>query len=447
MATTIKTRILNRIDLYENWITNNPTPLNGEICIVVVPAETGAVVQEPATLIKVGDGTTPFADLPYLSAVAGDVHDWAKAANKPGYNAGEIAGIDAYIANYVNEQMGISVDTDTLYQMVKVDAYTYKLQSKGKTDETWVDVDGGEISIPAYDDAALISRIGALETLVGSETVAAQIAAQIAALELANTYEVKGTAEAKIAELNLPGTYEAKGAAAAVDAKLTAEVTRASEAEAALSARIVPVETFMAAAELDGEGSSVIDTLKEIQEYIKSDETGAAEMLAAINKNSVDVETILNDYLTSEDRYDDSSLIARIEASEGEIDALQAASASQAGLISALQSQMATKVTAEEGKSLISDALIAKLEGMNADGEANVLVGIQVAGVDVAIDESKKANITVASAGKAGVVKSSAAENGVSVAGDGTMFVNNISISKLTQGEDEELILSGGSSL
>ena len=42
---TFNTRIQNKIDTYQNWFNNNPTPLYGEICIVVVPADTNAVVQ------------------------------------------------------------------------------------------------------------------------------------------------------------------------------------------------------------------------------------------------------------------------------------------------------------------------------------------------------------------------------------------------------------------
>lgn len=64
MATkTLKTRIQLKYDTYANWTTNNPTPLAGELCVVVVPAAAGAVAQEPAILFKVGDGTTPFNTL------------------------------------------------------------------------------------------------------------------------------------------------------------------------------------------------------------------------------------------------------------------------------------------------------------------------------------------------------------------------------------------------
>lgn len=59
------TRISLKYDTYENWQTNNPVLLAGEVAITVVPAETGAVVSEPAVLFKVGDGTSTYSKLQF----------------------------------------------------------------------------------------------------------------------------------------------------------------------------------------------------------------------------------------------------------------------------------------------------------------------------------------------------------------------------------------------
>lgn len=57
MATrTLNTRIQLKCDEHANWIENDPILLSGEIAIDVIPADTSAVVQEPAILLKVGDG-------------------------------------------------------------------------------------------------------------------------------------------------------------------------------------------------------------------------------------------------------------------------------------------------------------------------------------------------------------------------------------------------------
>lgn len=186
-----------RGDTLNNWSTKNPVLAEREPAIVMIPADSGSGLNEPAVLLKIGDGTTAFNDLGYVSAIAGDVPAWAKEATKPTYNADEITGIDTYIANYVNEQMGISVDTDTQYTIVAVEgnAYQYKLMSKSKADTQYT-TEVAVIDIPKYDDTALANRVGSLEGLVGNTAVSAQIAAAIEALKLADTYEAKGAAAA-----------------------------------------------------------------------------------------------------------------------------------------------------------------------------------------------------------------------------------------------------------
>ena len=111
MATkTFNTRIRNKIDTFANWTKNDPVLLNGEIGIVVVPASTGAVQQEPAILIKIGDGTKKFSELEFISSKAADVYGWAKAATKPTYAASEISGLSDYISGQIQ-------DTDTQYKI------------------------------------------------------------------------------------------------------------------------------------------------------------------------------------------------------------------------------------------------------------------------------------------------------------------------------------------
>lgn len=96
---TLNTRLVSRHDTYTNWITVNPILLNGEIAVVTVPADTGSGLNEPSTLLKVGDGSTAFADLPWLSGIAGDVADWAKATSKPSYTINEITGLSEALEN------------------------------------------------------------------------------------------------------------------------------------------------------------------------------------------------------------------------------------------------------------------------------------------------------------------------------------------------------------
>ena len=145
MATKdLKARLKLKYDLYANWITNDPVLLAGEAAIAVVPADTGAVVQEPCILIKIGDGTKKFSQLPFVSGIAADVYNWAKAATKPSYTAEEISGLDAYISGKVQ-------DTNTTYKIEvdttnprKFQLYKHELS---EAPGTWTAV-GEPITIP-----------------------------------------------------------------------------------------------------------------------------------------------------------------------------------------------------------------------------------------------------------------------------------------------------------
>lgn len=79
MATNqIKTRILNKIDSYSNWIAEGAVVLKkGEIGIAQISTGDGQLTP-PAIGIKVGDGSTPYAQLPWIQAIAGDVTAWCK---------------------------------------------------------------------------------------------------------------------------------------------------------------------------------------------------------------------------------------------------------------------------------------------------------------------------------------------------------------------------------
>lgn len=92
--TTLSARIKIRYDTYANWTSYNPTLMLGEMAIVEIgPAvqdDDGVPTNPPTLLLKVGDGTTPFNNLGWVSALAADVYEWAKGAQKPVYDYEEI---------------------------------------------------------------------------------------------------------------------------------------------------------------------------------------------------------------------------------------------------------------------------------------------------------------------------------------------------------------------
>ena len=133
MATkSIITRIKNKVDSLSAWQSYTGTLLNGEIAVVRVP--TGTSYTNPVTgksepvielLMKVGDGSTAFASLPWLSAKASDVYNWAKletATDIPVTINGTASTLGAYLAKVDTNTANIaSNDVDIGNLTAKVD--------------------------------------------------------------------------------------------------------------------------------------------------------------------------------------------------------------------------------------------------------------------------------------------------------------------------------------
>lgn len=92
----------------------------------------------------------------------------------------------------------------------------------------------------------------------------------------------------------------------------------------------------------------------------------------------------------------------------------------------------------------MSADMFLKLSNIEADAQKNVVVGALI-GTDVAeINADKRIVVPVATAEKFGTVKSAADNNKVAVGEDGTMTINNVGVSKLTNEEGTELVLNCG---
>lgn len=113
--------------------------------------------------------------------------------------------------------------------------------------------------------------------------------------------------------------------------------------------------------------------------------------------------------------------------------------------IAGLTDALAGKVDAEDGYRLISETELERIADIESGAQVNVLEGVQVNGTLLEIVD-KKVNIPVASTTVLGLVMSSAAENKIAVAEDGTMEVNSVNVSKLVQSTGDVLVLDGGAS-
>ncbi|MBQ8829953.1 MAG: hypothetical protein IJ022_07685 [Burkholderiaceae bacterium] len=153
-----------KYDSYTNWTTNNPKLKKGEMAIAVIATGEKSDSQEvgsvsiPQVLIKFGNGSSNYNDLPFASARAADVYSWAKQSEED---------FKEFLENFIGNEMGIDIDTDTQYKIVKgSNDYTYKLQSKAKDATTWTDVSGSSFTIPEYNDTELRGKINAAQTQI-----------------------------------------------------------------------------------------------------------------------------------------------------------------------------------------------------------------------------------------------------------------------------------------
>lgn len=205
------------------------------------------------------------------------------------------------------------------------------------------------------------------------------------------------------------------------------------------------------------------DTLKEMSDWISSHSESAAAMNSAIQQNAADI-------LNKVDKVEGSRLMTEAEGTklagietgaqvnaidgvaegelvispEGKVLSIVAVAQTK---VTGLADALAGKVDAEEGKGLSENdyttAEKEKLAGIAAGADANVLEVIKINGTALQISE-KAADIPIATAEALGVVKSSTAENKVTVESDGTMTVNTLNISKLVQTDGDLLVLDGG---
>lgn len=222
-----------------------------------------------------------------------------------------------------------------------------------KADQNTADIETLEGKVAAleegtYDDTEVRGLIGAnadaidaLEEAHATDKNALEDAIALKADQTALD-AVSGVANAAATKTALEEEVNrARGEEARIEGLVTAEAERAAGVESGLEGRIETMEAFWEAAKADGDEGNVIDTLKEIQDYIVGDETGASEMLAAINKNKDDIANhVATDHnFAAADATLKSELEAKIDAKAdgsavtelaGKVGELEAASATHA---------------------------------------------------------------------------------------------------------------------
>lgn len=296
-----QTRIQLKYDTYANWSTNNPVLKAGEMAIATVAAgERQEMANLPNIVLKVGDGVHHYNELKFVSALAADVHEWAKADKKPVYTASEITGLADYIAERSD------FDTDTQYQLVAVSGATYKyqLQSRAFANGAWgewadvkgqvIDFSGADTRLKSLEDTvtgltgasggiqgAITAAINGLDSTknqaAGADGLALEVVEEnglitgISGSIAAGTYDAAGAAKAVKDELNplitAAQTQADKGVADAAAAKKAAD-----DASAKVTSSINSLDyTAYKAGEATGTTVSFVGTISETNGVISAE--------------------------------------------------------------------------------------------------------------------------------------------------------------------------------
>lgn len=301
---TFNTRISLKYDTYANWINKDPVLLAGEAAVVVVPAKSSTVQQEPAVLFKIGDGAKKFSELSFVSGLAANVYSWALAETKPSYSATEISGLADYISGEIQ-------DTDTQYKL-EVDGTNnrkFHLYSKAKGVAEWtlqdtitipdetvhtlvegttngtVKFDGADVAVhglgsAAYVDTDAFDAAGSKDEAIAAAKSAgdnAQTAVDALSGKVGTVTEGKTVVE-MIQDAQAAATYDDKD----IKSRMTTaegKITTLIGEDASKSARAIAAEEV--AKIVDGADSSY-DTLKEIADWISGHKTDATAMNSAI---------------------------------------------------------------------------------------------------------------------------------------------------------------------
>lgn len=110
-TTTLNTKFQLRRDFESTWTTTNPVLADGEPVLSKV---------EGVYKLKIGDGVTPFSNLPYIGGGGSGDADWVTLLNKPFYEK-QIAE-KVYTADFTGT-------ADVIMQQPNFDINFYKISS------------------------------------------------------------------------------------------------------------------------------------------------------------------------------------------------------------------------------------------------------------------------------------------------------------------------------
>lgn len=323
----LNTRIQLKYDTLANWNASTFIPKKGEVCIATVDTAQkdpkGNIITVPTLLIKVGSGEAgaTFSTLPFVSAPAADVYDWAKKSeadfvagflSMPGMQdlLDGVFATDAELTNAIKEVKDLisALDERVTTAEGKIVTLEGKVEAleAGTYDDTEVRglIKNNADAITAIKDGTSIDSFKDVEDALADKQAAGDYATNSALNAVNEKFADYSTTE----QMNVA---------------IKVETDRALEAEAGLSGRIDSLEaihetTFATKAELEEEASTAraaekanadeiarvnavlvnaldnnaegLDSIKELATWINEHGVEAAELTAAINEEKARAE-------------------------------------------------------------------------------------------------------------------------------------------------------------
>lgn len=312
----LNVRIALKYDSYTNWIANNPILKAGEIAIATIASGNTQEVNSvaaPQVLLKVGDGTSNYNALPFVSAKAADVYSWAKKTE---------AEFTTWVRNLISTEGVYDTKGAAAQALTDAKAYTDALANgavKTNTD-----------AISAIKDGTTIDSFADVESALAGKQPTGDYATKTEAQGYATNAKnaVIGTAS------DTKDSDTVKGAKKYADSLNTAMDTRMDAAEASIT-------TLTGADTVEG---SVAKALKDAKSYADGKDAAIAAAKKAGDDAQADVDaleakvgTVPTDKTVVEmiadaqaaATYDDTALSGRVTTVEGKVSTLIGSDASK----------------------------------------------------------------------------------------------------------------------
>ena len=309
----LNTRVILKHDTLENWNKDSAIILKeGEIALAKVSVNkadpiSGELVKVPTYLIKVGDGTTKFSELNWVTAPAADVYDWAKKSE---------ADFTAWVKTLVTVD---DIDLSNYYTKGEVDGLVEGLGNRiGGVESDIQDTNnnvadlGEELRTAKSDLEGTISsnfeslsqEISGLDSAKVDKVNGKGLSTNDLTDELKGQYD-DAYAHSQVAhapadaQKNIIESVKVNGTAQTVAADKSVDITVPTVAgdvgaytTGETDAKISEAITNFTKAYIESDDNEAIDKLQEIADWIANDINGASGLVADVAANATAIDAL-----------------------------------------------------------------------------------------------------------------------------------------------------------